>query len=199
MRYASAASLSNLCNPMLCCAVSCHAMPCHPMLCHAMLCYAMLCYAMLCYAMLCYAMLCYAMLCYAMLCYAVHAMPTHAMPGHVLLCYTLLCLFECRKGFVRVALTTGAHLVPILSFGENDLFEPIAVEKHSFTWYTQQLTKAMLGFCVPPFMGRGLLGYQYGLLPKPRPIVTVVGKPLPVPKWQGDSFFKTCLTLAQSN
>jgi len=84
-----------------------------------------------------------------------------------------------------VALTTGAHLVPVISFGENDLFDPIAVEKHSFTWYTQQLTKSMLGFCVPPFVGRGILGYPYGLLPKPRPIVTVVGKPLPVAQWQG--------------
>lgn len=91
----------------------------------------------------------------------------------------------CRKGFIRVALTTGAHLVPVISFGENDLFDPIAVEKHSFTWYTQQLTKSMLGFCVPPFVGRGVLGYPYGLLPKPRPIVTVVGKPLPVAQWQG--------------
>ncbi|DBA86491.1 hypothetical protein WJX79_000956 [Trebouxia sp. C0005] len=91
-----------------------------------------------------------------------------------------------RKGFIRVALTTGAHLVPVISFGENDLFDPIAVEKHSFTWYTQQLTKSMLGFCVPPFVGRGVLGYPYGLLPKPRPIVTVVGKPLPIAQWQGD-------------
>lgn len=92
---------------------------------------------------------------------------------------------SCRKGFIRVALTTGAHLVPVISFGENDLFDPIAVEKHSFTWYTQQLTKSMLGFCVPPFVGQGVLGYPYGLLPKPRPIVTVVGKPLPVAQWQG--------------
>ena len=75
--------------------------------------------------------------------------------------------------------------MPVISFGENDLFDPIAVEKHSFTWYTQQLTKSMLGFCVPPFVGRGILGYPYGLLPKPRPIVTVVGKPLPVAQWQG--------------
>ncbi|MCJ1242686.1 diacylglycerol O-acyltransferase 1 [Varicellaria rhodocarpa] len=92
-----------------------------------------------------------------------------------------------RKGFVRVALTTGAHLVPVLSFGENDLFDPIAVEKHSLTWHSQQLTKSVLGFCVPPFVGRGLLGYPYGLLPKARPVVTVVGKPLPVPQWPGTS------------
>lgn len=90
---------------------------------------------------------------------------------------------------MRVALTTGAHLVPVLSFGENDLFDPVAVEKHSLMWHVQQLTKAWLGFCVPLFKGQGLLGCSRGLalLPKPRPIVTVVGKPVPVPKWQGDS------------
>ena len=147
----------------------------------------MLCYAMLCYAMLCYALLCSARLGLARLCTPCYATLSQAVS------------VKCRKGFVRVALTTGAHLVPVLSFGENDLFEPIAVEKHSLTWYTQQLTKTMLGFCVPPFVGKGLLGYQYGLLPKPRPIVTVVGKPLPVPKWQGDSSSKTCLPLAQSS
>ena len=75
----------------------------------------------------------------------------------------------------------------MISFGENDLFDPIAVEKHSLTWYSQQLTKNVLGFCVPPFVGRGVLGYPYGLLPKPRPIVTVVGKPIPVSQWQGSA------------
>lgn len=103
-----------------------------------------------------------------------------------------------RKGFVRVAMTTGAHLVPVLSFGENDLFDPISVAKYSFTWYTQQLTKSMLGFCVPPFMGTGVLGYQYGLLPKPRPIVTVVGKPLPVLKWQGNVYVEPVAGQASS-
>lgn len=30
-----------------------------------------------------------------------------------------------RKGFVRLALQTGAGLVPVFSFGENDLFEQV--------------------------------------------------------------------------
>jgi 1-acyl-sn-glycerol-3-phosphate acyltransferase len=30
-----------------------------------------------------------------------------------------------RKGFVKVALQTGASLVPVIAFGENDLFDSV--------------------------------------------------------------------------
>lgn len=42
-----------------------------------------------------------------------------AHPGH-----STLTLAK-RKGFVREALKTGAHLVPIYSFGENDIYEQV--------------------------------------------------------------------------
>ena len=36
-----------------------------------------------------------------------------------------------RKGFVRIALQTGASLVPVLNFGENELFNTIRPQAKS--------------------------------------------------------------------
>lgn len=35
-----------------------------------------------------------------------------------------------RKGFIKVALETGASLVPCYSFGENELFEQVGNKHH---------------------------------------------------------------------
>eukprot|EP00640_Fibrocapsa_japonica_P002168 CAMPEP_0113935124 /NCGR_PEP_ID=MMETSP1339-20121228/2348_1 /TAXON_ID=94617 /ORGANISM="Fibrocapsa japonica" /LENGTH=338 /DNA_ID=CAMNT_0000937175 /DNA_START=315 /DNA_END=1331 /DNA_ORIENTATION=- /assembly_acc=CAM_ASM_000762 len=98
-----------------------------------------------------------------------------------------------RKGFVRVALETGASLVPVVSFGENDLFwtavgvgsgqdgKPVSRGEGMIRRVQQVLKKAM-GYSLPIFIGRGLLQYKFGLLPYRHPIVSVVGKPLPVGK-----------------
>ncbi len=32
-----------------------------------------------------------------------------------------------RRGFVRIALETGAYLIPVYSFGENDLFIQVSL------------------------------------------------------------------------
>ena len=36
-----------------------------------------------------------------------------------------------RKGFVRIALQTGASLVPVLNFGENELFNTVRPQPKS--------------------------------------------------------------------
>ena len=99
-----------------------------------------------------------------------------------------------------------ASLVPVFSFGENDLFKqadnPVGSTLRSF----QEKFKHMFGFAPPVFYGRGVFNYTFGLIPFRKPIHTVgkchentgwvkgscrvivacafvsVGKPIDVPK-----------------
>eukprot|EP00697_Spironema_sp_BW2_P007895 gnl/Spiro4/2232_TR1077_c0_g1_i1.p1 gnl/Spiro4/2232_TR1077_c0_g1~~gnl/Spiro4/2232_TR1077_c0_g1_i1.p1 ORF type:complete len:434 (+),score=88.91 gnl/Spiro4/2232_TR1077_c0_g1_i1:96-1304(+) len=91
-----------------------------------------------------------------------------------------------RYGFVRVALQNGASLVPVLSFGENDVYtEVLDQSRGSRTRRIQETIQKWLGFATPLFHGRGILNYDFGLLPFRHPIVSVVGKPIPMPKFEG--------------
>ncbi|CAG2110110.1 unnamed protein product [Medioppia subpectinata] len=83
-----------------------------------------------------------------------------------------LCLKN-RKGFVKIALTTGTSLVPVLSFGENEVFEQKAFAPNSrFRRYQEWMLKTF--GCTQPV--------PKSLLPIRHPITTVVGKPIPVAK-----------------
>jgi len=44
-----------------------------------------------------------------------------------------------------------------------------------------------MGFSMPLFVGRGIFNYDFGLLPKRIQMVSVVGKPIDVPKIQNPS------------
>ena len=82
-----------------------------------------------------------------------------------------------RRGFVRLALETGAALVPCFTFGENELWDPVL----DSAWL--RLQRALLrltGFVVPLVRGRGVFQYDVGLLPRRVPLHTVLGAPLPV-------------------
>lgn len=87
-----------------------------------------------------------------------------------------------RKGFVKIALQTGAHLVPCYSFGENDIFNQADNPKGSTIRQFQTIMKRILGFSPPAFYGRGVFNYTFGLLPFRKPINTVLGAPIPVTK-----------------
>ncbi|CAI4225195.1 unnamed protein product [Auanema sp. JU1783] len=97
-----------------------------------------------------------------------------AHPGHNIL------TLNRRKGFIRLALQTGAHLVPCYSFGENDIFEQADNPKGSKIRKVQTFLKDLLGFSPPAFHGRGVFNYTFGLLPYRKPINTVLGAPIPV-------------------
>ncbi|NXS90562.1 MOGT2 acyltransferase, partial [Jacana jacana] len=97
-----------------------------------------------------------------------------ARPGS----YTLL--LKNRKGFVRLAIEHGTPLVPIFSFGENDLFEQVKNPKGSWLRQLQHRLQQIMGISLPLFHARGIFQYSFGLIPYRRPIFTVVGKPIPV-------------------
>ncbi|NXT91662.1 MOGT2 acyltransferase, partial [Anhinga rufa] len=89
-------------------------------------------------------------------------------------------LLKNRKGFVRLAIEHGTPLVPIFSFGENDLFEQVRNPKGSWLRWLQHRLQQIMGISLPLFHARGIFQYSFGLVPYRRPIFTVVGKPIPV-------------------
>uniref|UniRef100_A0A8C6DG98 Acyltransferase n=1 Tax=Moschus moschiferus TaxID=68415 RepID=A0A8C6DG98_MOSMO len=101
----------------------------------------------------------------------------YAIPGEH--CLTL----RNRKGFVRLALRHGASLVPVYSFGENDIFRVKAFAPDSWQHLFQLTLKKLLSCSPCIFWGRGLFSAKsWGLVPLARPITTVVGRPIPVPQ-----------------
>ncbi|CAD5111251.1 DgyrCDS579 [Dimorphilus gyrociliatus] len=83
-----------------------------------------------------------------------------------------------RKGFVKLALQQGASLVPIYSFGENDLFNQAPNPHGSRLRKFQILFKKLSGIAPAFFYGRGVFNYTFGFVPHRKPVRTVVGKPI---------------------
>ncbi|KAJ8194998.1 hypothetical protein LV164_003085 [Aspergillus fumigatus] len=98
----------------------------------------------------------------------------HALP------HSLRLVLKCRKGFIRLAIRTGADLVPVLAFGENDLYEQVRSDQHPIIHKLQMLIKRTMGFTVPLFHARGVFNYDVGLMPYRRPLNIVVGRPIQV-------------------
>eukprot|EP00471_Norrisiella_sphaerica_P007152 CAMPEP_0184491880 /NCGR_PEP_ID=MMETSP0113_2-20130426/21602_1 /TAXON_ID=91329 /ORGANISM="Norrisiella sphaerica, Strain BC52" /LENGTH=390 /DNA_ID=CAMNT_0026876425 /DNA_START=90 /DNA_END=1258 /DNA_ORIENTATION=+ len=78
-----------------------------------------------------------------------------------------------RKGFVRVALKNGAHLVPVISFGENEVFAGIPNERGSIIRKVQHWVQKKTGVAPVVFIGRGIFNYAFGVLPHRRAITSV--------------------------
>jgi 2-acylglycerol O-acyltransferase 2 len=94
--------------------------------------------------------------------------------------YSLRLVLKRRKGFVKLAIRTGADLVPVLAFGENDLYDQFSAESHPRIHKFQLLVKKVLGFTIPLFHARGVFNYDVGLMPYRRPLNIVVGRPIKV-------------------
>ncbi|KAG0255697.1 diacylglycerol O-acyltransferase 1 [Mortierella polycephala] len=78
-----------------------------------------------------------------------------------------------------------ASLVPTLAFGENELYEVYSAKQSSRTYKLQQLAKRLFGFTLPMFNGRGVFNYEFGLLPRRKPVYIVIGTPIHVEKVEG--------------
>lgn len=75
----------------------------------------------------------------------------------------------------------GASLVPVLGFGETDVFDAYVYPPGSFIRNLQDKFKSKFGFAIPLFHGRGIFNYSWGIMPHRKPIYAVVGKPVKVP------------------
>jgi 2-acylglycerol O-acyltransferase 2 len=89
-----------------------------------------------------------------------------------------------RQGFFRIALEHGASLVPIYSFGENDLYEQASNDEGTFVRKVQNVFLKYAGFATPFFSGAGGAGVAIPMNPIPArvPIITVIGDPIKCPK-----------------
>ncbi|CRG89860.1 Diacylglycerol O-acyltransferase 2A [Talaromyces islandicus] len=104
-----------------------------------------------------------------------------AQPG------SLRLVLKSRKGFVRLAVRTGADLVPAIGFGENELYEQVNSEEHPWIHKFQMLVKKTMGFTIPLFHARGVFNYDVGMMPYRRPLNIVVGRPIQVVQQQDNS------------
>uniref|UniRef100_A0A8C3AFZ1 Acyltransferase n=1 Tax=Cyclopterus lumpus TaxID=8103 RepID=A0A8C3AFZ1_CYCLU len=83
--------------------------------------------------------------------------------------YTLL--LAKKKGFIKMAM--DAHLVPVFSFGENELFDQVGNQKGTWLRWLQERLQRIMGISLPLFHARGIFQYSFGLLPYRKPISTV--------------------------
>ena len=66
-----------------------------------------------------------------------------------------------RLGFIRLAIKHNASLVPVFSFGENDIYEQMDNDQGSTVWKVQKKMQALLGFTMPLFHARGIFNCKY--------------------------------------
>jgi hypothetical protein len=91
---------------------------------------------------------------------------------------------------VKMALKTGASLVPVFAFGENDIFDQVANPTGGGVRRFQLWCKHLIGVTPPLLYGRNLsggiwrrmTGGKHGVMPKRESIEVVVGAPIRVPK-----------------
>lgn len=102
----------------------------------------------------------------------------YAEPG------TMRLILKQRRGFIKLAVQTGADLVPVIGFGENDIYQQLRADEHPYVHKAQLAIKKLFGFTVPVFHARGVFNYDAGFMPYRRPLNIMFGKPIPVVQQQ---------------
>ncbi|TKS83793.1 2-acylglycerol O-acyltransferase 2-A [Collichthys lucidus] len=74
----------------------------------------------------------------------------------------------------------SAHLVPVFSFGENEVYDQVGNKRGTWLRSTQERLQSIMGISLPLFHARGIFQYSFGLMPYRKPISTVVGRPIRV-------------------
>lgn len=88
----------------------------------------------------------------------------HCKPGN----YSVI--LKKRKGFIRLALENGSPLVPVLSFGETDLFDQL---EGPYLRSFQEMLRKWIGIAPVLPIGRGFFQYSFGIIPRRSPVTTV--------------------------
>lgn len=108
-----------------------------------------------------------------------------SMIGHV---GSIDLLLSHRRGFVREAIMANASLVPMIGFGENDIYETFEAKDH-WVKTLQAFAKKTTGMAMPIFKGRSILFKDFGIMPQRKPVVVVVGAPIAPPKLDAGAAF----------
>merc|ERR1712060_73046 len=85
-------------------------------------------------------------------------------------------------------MSQGKPLVPILSFGESDMYNLLEIKQGTLLYKVQRVYQQIFGFTVPIFWGRSICGLPT-VMPMRRPVHIIIGDSLEVEKYKGD--FKT--------
>lgn len=82
-------------------------------------------------------------------------------------------------GFIKLAIETGSSIVPVISFGEVDIFDQVP---NKMMRIFQKAFLNLTGVYLPILNGRGFFQYSFGLIPRRHAITTVIGAPIEVNK-----------------